>query len=72
MPTFEFETSGLTPYVVFVEGMVPVMKSNRHIDKVVMKGVSKNKKTGTQEVSFYLYYGAADSNVGVAIVTVIY
>ena len=72
MPTFEFETSGLTPYVVFVEGMVPVMKSNRHIDKVVMKGVSKNKKTGTQEVSFYLYYGAADSNVGVAIVTVSY
>lgn len=88
MPTYEFQTSGLTPYVVFVEGMVPVptttdtrsksssssskSNDNHHIDKIVLKGVSKDRESGAQQVSFFLYYGAADSSVGVAIVTVSY
>jgi predicted GH43/DUF377 family glycosyl hydrolase len=48
MPEYDWETTGLTPFVVFVEGM----------------------RSAGRKDTFVIYYGAADTSIGVAIVTV--
>lgn len=67
MPSYHFETQGLTPYVVFVEGMVSANdQQQRKIHKIVHSQESNN------EASFFLYYGAGDNDVAVAKITVSY
>lgn len=82
MPSYHFETQGLTPYVVFVEGMVQAPASNSsssfgHNNKQKpLHKISRHHKEEThqqqQEVSFYLFYGAGDNDVAVAEVTISY
>ena len=73
MPSYHFETQGLTNYVVFVEGMVQAtttttLHQQKKVSKIETKFVSENEN----EVSFYLYYGAGDNDVAVAKLTLNY
>ena len=75
MPTYEYQTSGLTPYVVFVEGMLassPPSQQQPHRVRRAELSAAASAGAESGSVSFDIYYGAADSAVGHAVVTVSY
>lgn len=80
MPRHTFEAMGLTPYVVFVEGMVPFpnsssSSSSQQRQKVIndkLEILESVRVDGATTVSFLLYCGAGDTNVAVAKVTISY